>query len=351
MMTESPEEDGGAEDATIVDQTATADGPNPASLGCFSDGKGFLYVKQSEFMGQATPRGRRKTPWARVWCELSAQEAVLRYRLVDQATSFGARTRTSTPTPDKVVSEKPYEVHLARCGIAKLEPKQGEAQKYVVVNRATLRKEVGLKSDSMGTVEPGEFITPTKREKTKDGRVRIKFTRALQTCWVSVTAKDGRALLAPAGRPFCFIIVPPAAPGDQCAAPGNKGAEDVEGVEDGAAEPLCLQAESATDLEAWTGALRAAAVAATERAQGGLSQAITTWLAGIPIGGREQRAYDPSGLINFAWESGLEAWTPEQIYKAYVETVRRLFCVCELLALHVDVLLWRVPSNRSARRA
>ena len=43
------------------------------------------------------------------------------------------------------------------------------------------------------------------------------------------------------------------------------------------------------------------------------------WLNTIPIGGEEERRYDPSELLEFAWAQGLEEERPETLYMLFVE--------------------------------
>ncbi|GAB5373061.1 hypothetical protein AAMO2058_001717800, partial [Amorphochlora amoebiformis] len=50
-----------------------------------------------------------------------------------------------------------------------------------------------------------------------------------------------------------------------------------------------------------------------------LEKVIKEWLSGIEIGGREERRYDPTDLLNFALAHKLEGEKPDEIYRKYVE--------------------------------
>eukprot|EP00468_Gymnochlora_sp_CCMP2014_P011421 CAMPEP_0167746506 /NCGR_PEP_ID=MMETSP0110_2-20121227/3749_1 /TAXON_ID=629695 /ORGANISM="Gymnochlora sp., Strain CCMP2014" /LENGTH=854 /DNA_ID=CAMNT_0007631275 /DNA_START=3 /DNA_END=2564 /DNA_ORIENTATION=+ len=50
-----------------------------------------------------------------------------------------------------------------------------------------------------------------------------------------------------------------------------------------------------------------------------LRAAITDWLSGIKIGGREKRRYDSTEIVNFGIQQNLEDIAPEELYKHFVE--------------------------------
>ena len=56
-----------------------------------------------------------------------------------------------------------------------------------------------------------------------------------------------------------------------------------------------------------------------EREPCGQGAAVHAWLNTIPIGGEEERRYDPSELLEFAWAQGLEEERPETLYMLFVE--------------------------------
>ena len=56
-----------------------------------------------------------------------------------------------------------------------------------------------------------------------------------------------------------------------------------------------------------------------ERELCGQGAAVHAWLNTIPIGGEEERRYDPSELLEFAWAQGLEEERPETLYMLFVE--------------------------------
>ena len=56
-----------------------------------------------------------------------------------------------------------------------------------------------------------------------------------------------------------------------------------------------------------------------ERELCGQGAAVHAWLSTIPIGGEEERRYDPSELLEFAWAQGLEEERPETLYMLFVE--------------------------------
>eukprot|EP00466_Bigelowiella_natans_P014277 jgi/Bigna1/126622/aug1.3_g1330 len=55
-----------------------------------------------------------------------------------------------------------------------------------------------------------------------------------------------------------------------------------------------------------------------------VSKSIDQWLSGIEIGGREERRYDSTDIVNFATKEGLMDEIPEEIYRRYVEAKHKI---------------------------
>ena len=137
---------------------------------------------------------------------------------------------------------------------------------------------------------------------------------------------------------------------------GSPSSEDGEDDAAGAERTvLTLQAESAEEFDAWREVLTEATTSTTvakkaslvshtakilsnprsrqdleqnvfgsehvkaERELCGQGAAVHAWLSTIPIGGEEERRYDPSELLEFAWAQGLEEERPETLYMLFVE--------------------------------